>query len=269
MFSGVTRAPRARLTVNTLVVCALLLSAKRVAHAEAPNAPAAVPRDVAAAAADLAPTLPDGIVPGESTIVEVPGDRGAFVIHAPATNTRAIIYLHGMCGNVRAVETWKQALAHSGTLIGVMGDKPCGGGRLRWTKHYDRIQARVEAALRAVKQARGGLLDIAQPVLFGYSQGADRAEALTARFPKRYRLVILGGAPQLPRLAHLSDTSAVAFLAGELEVSGNMRLGAEVLAAAGKPARFFLLPKAKHGEFGPEGPRVMSELFSWLFRDAG
>jgi len=257
---------RAQLAVTASVVFAALLPARGTARAEAASVAAAVPRDVAAAA-ELTPTLPDGVVTGEPTIVDIPGDRGAFVIHAPASNSRAIIYLHGMCGNVRAVESWKQVLSESGTLIGVMGDKPCGGGRVRWTKHYDRIQARIEAALRAVKQARGGLLDIEFLTLFGYSQGAERAEALTARFPKRYRLVILGGAPQMPRLAHLGDTSAVAFFAGELELSGNMRLGAEVLTAAGKPARFFLLPKAKHGEFGPEGPRVMNELFSWLFRD--
>lgn len=220
--------------------------------------------DTAAAAV---PALPDGVVPGKSVTISVAGDRGAFAIHAPAENTRAIVYLHGMCGNVRAVESWKDVLATSGTLIAVLGDRPCGAGRYKWGKDLGQLQQRVEHALRAVKSARGGLLDIEHPILFGYSQGADRAEALAARFPKRYQLVVLGGSPKMPRLQHLGETTAVAMFAGELEVSGNMRLGAEVLAAAGKPARFFLLPKAKHGEFGPEGSRVMSEIFSWLLSD--
>ncbi len=222
---------------------------------------------VAEQAAKRGPTLPIDVVPGVPTKVPVPGDRAAFAIHAPAETTRAIVYLHGMCGNVRAVESWKDVLATSGTLVAILGDKACGGGRFRWGRNLDQVEARVEQALRAVQRARGGLLDIEHPVLFGYSQGADRAEALAARFPKHYRRVVLGGAPRMPRLSHLGDTTAVALFAGELEVSGNMRVGAEVLAAAGKPARFFLLPKAKHGEFGPEGARVMAELFSWLYTD--
>lgn len=47
-----------------------------------------------------------------------------------------------------------------------------------------------------------------------------------------------------------------------------MRAGTEVLAAAGKPVRFFLLPAAKHGEFGPEGNRVVGEMLSWLLDTA-
>jgi hypothetical protein len=53
-------------------------------------------------------------------------------------------------------------------------------------------------------------------------------------------------------------------LGGERETTGHMRAGTQVLAAAGKPVRFFLLPAAKHGEFGPEGNRVIDELLSWL-----
>jgi pimeloyl-ACP methyl ester carboxylesterase len=198
-------------------------------------------------------------------LVPVPGDKPALVIHAPAGNRRAIVYLHGQCGNVRAVESWRQAAMASGTLVSLMGDKPCGGGRYVWGKKLSVIEARVEEALRAVQAARGGMLDIEQPVLFGYSQGADRAEALVARQPERYRLVVLGGSPHAPKLRHLGDATAVAVFGGEFETFGHMQAGAEVLAAAGKTARFFLLPKAKHGEFGPDGNRVIGELFTWLF----
>jgi hypothetical protein len=48
-----------------------------------------------------------------------------------------------------------------------------------------------------------------------------------------------------------------------------MRAGAEVLAAAGRPARFFLLPAAKHGEFGPEGNRIVDDLLGWLIATGG
>jgi pimeloyl-ACP methyl ester carboxylesterase len=217
--------------------------------------------------AALPPALPADVVPGISVSLAVPSDRSLFVVHAPAENRRAIIYLHGMCGNVHAVDVWKEAAANAGTVITLVGDKPCGGGRFRWGKSLDAIEARVEAALSVVKAARGGLLDIEHPVLFGYSQGAARAEGLVARHPTRYRRVVLGGSPREPQLLHLGEAQAIAVFGGELETFGHMRAGAEVLAAAGKTARFFLFPKAKHGDFGPSGNRVMGEVFSWLLAD--
>lgn len=263
-----TRPRRLRLALSAalLALCAGPLAQRSPAHAE-PRAAAPAPAVTAevGAAAPSKPELPAGVEPGLSVTVPVPGDKPVLVIHAPADNRRAIIYLHGLCGNVRAVESFREAAAASGTLISLLGDRPCGGGRFRWGKKLAVIEARVEEALRAVQVARGGLLDIERPVLFGYSQGADRAEALVARQPQRYRLVVLGGSPHEPKLRHLGDATAVAVFGGELETFGHMQAGAEVLAAAGKTARFFLLPKAKHGEFGPDGNRVMGELFTWLF----
>jgi predicted esterase len=266
---GVTLSRRLRLALSAAVlsICFGPLATRSPARAEpaakAPT-PAVAPAQVVQAALSR-PELPEGVQLGVSTLVPVPGDKPVLVIHAPADNQRAIIYLHGMCGNVRAVESFREAAVASGTLISLLGDRPCGGGRFHWSKKIDGIEARVENALRAVRAARGGLLDTEQPVLFGYSQGAARAESLVARQPQRYRLVVLGGSPHEPKLRHLGDATAVAVFGGELETFGHMQAGAEVLAAAGKTARFFLLPKAKHGEFGPDGNRVMSELFTWLF----
>jgi pimeloyl-ACP methyl ester carboxylesterase len=211
--------------------------------------------------------LPEGVVPGETVVMPVPNDKPALVIHAAAENRRAIVYLPGLCGNVRAVEAWKEAAVRSGTLVGLLGDRPCGGGRYKWGKKLDVIQARIERALVAVKAARGGALDIEHPLLFGYSQGADRAEHLAELYPQKYRRVVLGGSPHEPTLRHLGDTQVIAVFGGELETFGHMQAGAEVLAAAGKPAHFFLFPRAKHGDFGPEGNRVMGELFTWLLAE--
>jgi predicted esterase len=261
-----SRRLRFALSAALLGLCAGPLVLRSPARAE-PTAAAPAPAQAVevGAAEPPPPALPAGIEPGVSVLVPVPGDKPVLVIHAPADNRRAIIYLHGLCGNVRAVESWKQAAVASGTLISLLGDRPCGGGRYRWGKKLAVIESRLEQALRAVQAARGGLLDSDRPVLFGYSQGADKAEALVARQPQRYRLVVLGGSPHEPKLRHLGDATAVAVFGGELETFGHMQAGAEVLAAAGKTARFFLLPKAKHGEFGPDGNRVMGELFTWLF----
>lgn len=228
------------------------------------------PASAEPAASEAAPPileLPEGVVPGESVLVPVPNDKPALVIHAAAENRRAIVYLPGLCGNVRAVEAWRDAAARSGTLIGLLGDKPCGNGRYHWGKKLDVIEARIERALQAAKAARGGALDIEHPILFGYSQGADRAERLAQLYPRKYLRVILGGSPHEPALNRLGDAEAIAVFGGELETFGHMQAGAEVLAAAGKPARFFLFPRAKHGDFGPDGNRVMGELFTWLLTD--
>jgi predicted esterase len=212
---------------------------------------------------------PAPFVPGIPTWVPVPGDKAALVIHGPSTSSLAIVYLHGLCGNVRAIESFSAASARHGTVIALLGDRSCPGGRFKWGKKVDAIAARVDQALAAVKRARAGLLDDEHPVLFGYSQGAAKVEQLVAHYPNKYRLVVLGGPPRVPRLPHLGGTTAVAVLGGERETTGHMRAGAQVLAAAGKPVRFFLLPAAKHGEFGPEGNRVVDELLSWLLATGG
>lgn len=212
--------------------------------------------------------LPPGVEPGVPVLLPVPNDKPVLVIHAPGDNRRAIVYLHGMCGNVRAVETWKAAAAQHGTLIGLLGDRPCGGGRFKWTLKVDPIQSRIERAFRAVKAARADLLDNSDLVLFGYSQGADRASVLARRFPGRYRRVVLGGPSHQPKLSNLGEAAAVAVFGGEFETTYHMRSGTEVLAAAGKPARFFLLPSAKHGEYGPEGNRVIDEVLSWVLHSS-
>ena len=43
---------------------------------------------------------------------------------------------------------------------------------------------------------------------------------------------------------------------------------AERIAAAGVPATFMLLPGAKHGEYGPEGERVLEEALTWALAKA-
>ncbi len=57
-------------------------------------------------------------------------------------------------------------------------------------------------------------------------------------------------------------------LGGELETTRHMRAGTADLQEAGKLARYFMLPKIEHGEYGPEAERVMTEVLDWLDRVA-
>jgi predicted esterase len=212
------------------------------------------------------PALPDGVQPGREVRVPVPGDRSAIVVHAPAGNREAVLYLHGVCGDVYAIRTWSEAASRHGTLIAMLGDDPCDGrqGRFRWYNDLGRLDARIRRTLEAVAKARGGQLETEQVTIVGYSQGADRAERLAARFPSRYPRVLLGSPPDAPKPESFTQGQAIAIVAGAKEDNARRRNGARELEQAGLPSLFVTLPDAFHGQFGPEGDRVMGEALSWL-----
>lgn len=212
------------------------------------------------------PPLPEGVVPGEEARVSVPGDRPAIVVHAPAGNRQAIVYLHGVCGDVYAIRSWASVVSQRGTLVAMLGDDACEGrtGRFRWFRDADRIDRRIQRTLAAVAEARGGQLELEQVTLIGYSQGADRAERVASRFSDRYPRVLLGSPPDAPGTRFV-EGQAVAVVAGGLENNDKRRDGVEALKEAGFPAVFMTLPGAYHGQFGPEGDRVMDEAVAWLF----
>ena len=89
--------------------------------------------------------------------------------------------------------------------------------------------------------------------------GASRAEALAARFQSKYTRLILVGAPETPSAKRPEGARAIAVVAGEKELQENMRQGVSGLELAGLKVRFWELPGASHGGYGPEGARVMGE----------
>ena len=196
--------------------------------------------------------------------IAVFGDAPVYVLEAPPSNRRALVYLHGRCGRIHAVDDWQHAAMEYGTLIALHGDKRCPEQRRRWGTDIDALHQRISRALRAVKKVRGGELATDDVTLFGYSQGAMRAEGLARRYPRIYRRVVLGGPPTKPSPEHLARARAVAVFGGDSETTEKMQLGAEDLIAAGMKARFFLIPCAGHGEYGPEAERLMSEILSFV-----
>ncbi|HLV68454.1 MAG TPA: hypothetical protein VKY73_21710 [Polyangiaceae bacterium] len=257
MIAWVPRALRRWIAVATSLAAALVAT------------PQAARAEDGRTAGDVATRRSPIIEPGKARWIAVPGDRRTLVIDGPEESSLAVVYLHGLCGNIHAVEDIAGPITSRGTIVALLGDRACGRGRFKWNKDPVRLAERIDRALAVVKAARGGHLDVEHPILFGYSQGAARAEKLVERYPLRYQLVVLGGPPRRPALARLGDALAVAVFGGERESTDHMRAGAELLAAAGRPARFFLLPGARHGEFGSQGSRVLEELFAWLLRDHG
>jgi hypothetical protein len=80
--------------------------------------------------------------------------------------------------------------------------------------------------------------------------------------------VILGGAPRQPSTDRLHRARAVVVLAGEHDRRIYLKEGADALAATRVPTAFRILPGAGHGEYGPEGRRIMAESLAWLFATA-
>jgi len=204
-------------------------------------------------------------LPSQPSDVPVPGDRPLRVAHARAGSRQAIIYLHGMCGDEKGADAWADVATRHGTLITLRADVPCGDRPgFKWPKEPEAIQARIERALGTVRDLRGGELDDQDPILIGYSQGAHRAEKLAVAYPHRYRTLALGGPPTAASPDRLRHANRVAILGGELEDTSHMVEGYLDLVGRGIGAEFFTLPRAGHGGYGPEGRRVMTEVFSYL-----
>lgn len=205
--------------------------------------------------------------------VPVPDDRGALAIFGAPTDARVLVYLPGKCGNARApIEAFPEAARAHGTLVVLEGDIPCPRStRRRWGSDITAIDRRVRAAVDAVSAARvsGGSpgivpLDPRRATVLGYSEGALRAESLARQFPDRYPTAVILASPRKPSAASFARTDRVAFVVGANDRKDEMRDGAEDTRKAGRTSRFFLLPAATHGKYGPEGERVMAEVLDFV-----
>lgn len=180
-----------------------------------------------------------------------------------------LLYLHGRCGDPEAFRAFAPAIPRSLTLIAVRGDVRCkGSARTRWSLHAPTIDLRLRRVVEAVSAVRegAGAAPLARSgwIVFGYSEGALRAEALIARHPDRYVAGVLGGGPRAPRTGSLDRAGGILLLAGDRDARGHLQQAAEDLTRRGVRARFTLLPDAAHGEYGPEAERVVGDGLRWL-----
>jgi predicted esterase len=201
-------------------------------------------------------------------LVDAGQDRPIRVLPSTHRSRRVLVYLHGYCGDVNAVGAFMPAAAEHGTLIALLGDEPCKGkpGRFKWNSDTHHLDERIRHAIHLVNRAQQLDLDANDVTLFGYSQGAVRAESLARYYAKRYPRVILGGPPRRPKPEHFKHVHAVAVFGGELEDTSDMMGGADDLRAAGLQVRFFLMAGVDHGDFGGDlaGNRSMSEILEYV-----
>ncbi len=211
--------------------------------------------------------FPDDLVLHTPLDVPMPEDRPLRVAHAPGTQHHTVIYLHGMCGNPEGADPWIDIATRYATVITVRGNVKCPDRPgYKWPHEPEAIQPRIEAALDRVAELRAGHIDRRNLTLIGYSQGAHRGEKLVAAYPGRYRNVVLGGPPTAPDPVLLKSARSIAVLGGELEDTSHMEAGELALRRADLRSRFFLLPHAHHGSYGPQGRKVMEKVLDFIWQ---
>lgn len=245
-----------------------------VVYAEAPTAPPSSVAEISLAPPGLtsanevisAPSLPATIEPGELTSVPIPGYRPATVVHGGAQTSIAMVYLHGVCGQVSRIRDWSKAASDFVTTIAPLGNKACPDSKSRfsWNQDIELIDDYIGRALDAVATTRNGLLDTSAVVVFGYSQGASRAERLAERFPERYRWVILGGPPRPPVFERFEKVAGLALLVGTEEHQESLAELARDFTQQGVRTHFDQFAGVGHGFFGESSPEVMRRTLTWL-----
>jgi pimeloyl-ACP methyl ester carboxylesterase len=209
------------------------------------------------------PTPEPPAEPVQTVEIPVAGDLPAFLVRGASEHRRTMLFLPGMCAHPAGyVASFEHAAAERGDLIGVQGDSSCGGdGSLRrWSYDLDAMNRRIEAASEAA-----GLGEPSDVIVIGYSQGAQRAEQLVARFPDRYSRAILIASPVTPAVANLARAEAVVFMAGNYDMAlDRMRTAARSLERASVPSTFILLPNARHGQMGDTPEETMRDALDFV-----
>ncbi|MEI9936378.1 MAG: hypothetical protein WDO69_04055 [Pseudomonadota bacterium] len=256
------------LAAASSLALAALVHATRSGGAEPPGPLPTIPEalDAGSDAALLPTHIP--VTPPNYELLDAGSDRPIRLLPAATPGRRVTVYLHGYCGDVNAVGAFVPTAAAHGALIALLGDQPCKDkpGRFKWTSDTHALDQRIQRAIRLVNRAHHWDLDVNDVTLFGYSQGAVRAEALVRYYAKRYPRVILGGPPRRLKVEHFKHVHAIAVFGGQLEDTHDMLGGADDLIAAGFQARFFLLSGVDHGDFGGElaGNLALSEIFDFV-----
>jgi predicted esterase len=185
-----------------------------------------------------------------------------YVLRGAPKGRGRLVFLHGMCGHALGyAQSFQFSAAKHGTLIAPQGDRTCGKGPWAlWSGDLESLDARIRRAFAALGEEE----PITDVVVMGYSQGATRAEALARKWPERYTRLISIGAPRATSARGLRHLRAAVMMAGELDRQDQMKAGMRALRAAGVPATFIMIPKARHGAMGVAPEQTMGKALDWL-----
>jgi predicted esterase len=176
-----------------------------------------------------------------------------------------LVFIHGMCGHALGyAQSFARSAAQHGTLIAPQGDVLCDGTPLaKWSLDTAALDARIVSAFHAL-----GFADPIEDVTaIGYSQGANRAEALARKWPTRYtRLILMAGPTKV--LPYGLEVRSAVMMAGTLDRQDLMQASSKAFLAAGRRARYLPLPNARHGAMGDNPEASMSSALDWLYAES-
>jgi len=187
-----------------------------------------------------------------------------FVLRGEPRGPGKLVFIHGICGHALGyAQSFARSAARYGTLIAPQGDRQCDGTPLaKWSLDTAALDARIVAAFRA--------LGFAEPITditaIGYSQGANRAEALAREWPARYtRVIFIAGPTKVS--PHGLKVRAAAMMAGTLDRQDLMQDSSKAFLTAGRRARYLALPNARHGAMGDHPEVSMGAALDWLYAE--
>jgi pimeloyl-ACP methyl ester carboxylesterase len=185
-----------------------------------------------------------------------------FVLRGGPAGPARLVFLHGMCGHALGyAQAFQFSAAKKGKLVAPQGDKPCQGPWASWSGDLEALDARIVGAFRSL----GETDPIDDIVVIGYSQGAMRAEDLARRWPERYTRLVLIASPRISSPRGFAGVRSTVMMAGERDRQDLMKQSARVLAKAGIPSTFMVIPQATHGAMGPTPEKTMGDALDWLF----
>jgi predicted esterase len=187
-----------------------------------------------------------------------------FVMRGEPRGPGKLVFIHGMCGHgLGYAQSFARSAARHGTLIAPQGDRSCDGTPLsKWSLDTAALDTRIVSAFHAL-----GFADpIVDVTAIGYSQGANRAEALARKWPERYTRLVLMAGPTKVSPYGLAARSAV-MMAGTLDRQDIMQGSSKAFLAAGRRARYLPLPNARHGAMGDNPEATMGSALDWLYAD--
>lgn len=199
--------------------------------------------------------------------LEVPNDRHAYAVRGARAHRLTMVFLAGMCSHPEGYAMSIQHTAASrGDLVALQGDVSCGGdGTFRsWSSDLEKLNGRIDAAFEAAGHGRP-----AEVLVIGYSQGAERAEKLVARWPEKYSRAILIAHPKPPSAQRMKKAKGVVLMAGSKDgAKAHMQAATLPLQRAGVTSAYFTLPNATHGSMGDTPEESMTAALDVLDRPA-
>lgn len=206
-----------------------------------------------------------------------------YALPAGSPSARLIGVFHGMCGPPSyACGKWLNAAVDVGAVVCPTGNAKCGDSPVgppsweapSWGELVVAMDKDLEQSVARVVAKHPKSIRREGAILTGYSRGAYAAPVVASMHPGRWPYMILIEADVTLTVQSLqrSRVRAVALVAGEVgtEIAG-MRKTAETLAAAGYPARLFVMPKTGH-LYSENMEEVMASALAFLLEhepDAG